>query len=179
MNHGRDRYPRTAKMLTLDMMFITEREREERYLRAKSDDMRPGTYFKRLSMFSIYSSESSNDSSGTDLSWLPIRVPNALRMRHSPAFMPFVSPHSRSNGKMLQEYLRISQIGTHAHRSHRHHDAPHEVGRLFGERCHVVLCICFATLLYSCRFHTLRYYLFGNDRGILRSGCFRPSRVSR
>jgi len=32
----------TAKMLTLDMMFITEREpREERYLRAKSDDMRP------------------------------------------------------------------------------------------------------------------------------------------
>lgn len=60
----------TAKELTLEMMLITENDFfDEKYLRAKSSGSRTLLYFNRLSMFCIYSNESSrkNDNSGTTL----------------------------------------------------------------------------------------------------------------
>ena len=60
----------TAKELTLEMMLITENDFfDEKYLRAKSSGSRTLFYFNRLSMFCIYSNESSSlkSSSGTIL----------------------------------------------------------------------------------------------------------------
>src|SRR5699024_10614801 len=56
-------------------------------------------------------------------------------------------------GKDAQVYLRISQIGTHPHRRHRHHDAPHEVCRLFGDNVTDVLLYLSGYLALSRRFH--------------------------
>ena len=55
-------------------------------------------------MFSIYSSESSrkNASSGTVRNWLRMRVPSALRMRHSLPPIPSITSALRSKGNTLR-----------------------------------------------------------------------------